>query len=133
VLTEILTKALPLNLLGTAFEEFLPAGLLRKEGKQQMTIDEFEALEILIMRSVSEQLAVLTPVVDKAGHFMVPGLEDDMVLFGQLLVRALEFQYKDFFAEILRRLGAEVPEDITKEFAAALFAGPTPATTSSPR
>ena len=55
-----------------------------------------------------------TPVVDGQGHFQVEEMEDDMLLFGTLLVKVLEFQYADFFTGLLSRLGItlEEPEEL---------------------
>jgi hypothetical protein len=134
VLVEIITKALPPGLMGIALEDFLPAALVRGGGggeKKQMSIDEFEALEIQIMRAVSERLAVDTPVVDKAGHFQAPDIEHDMLLFGRLLLEALKFQYTDFFDALLRSLGSQIPEDITQRFGDVLSGEPTQASTST--
>ena len=106
LLAEILTKALPVSLIGGALEDFVPAGLLNAAGKQPITAEELEALQLKLLQGVEEILpAGPTAILDSQGHFKVPDLEDDMLLFGQLLVKAVGWQYKDFFTGLLAKIG----------------------------
>ena len=106
LLVEILTKALPVSLISGALEDFVPAGLLNAAGKQPVTAEELEALQLKLLQGVEEILpAGPTAILDSQGHFKVPDLEDDMLVFGQLLVKAVGWQYKDFFTGILSKLG----------------------------
>lgn len=106
VLVEILTKAMPLDLLLGAMQDFLPASLSNLRGKQVMSMEELEQLQLKLLSSVSEMLnSGPVPVVDSQGHFQVEDLEDDMLLFGTLLVKVVEFQYADFFTGLLSRMG----------------------------
>lgn len=106
LLVEILTKALPISLISSALDDFVPAGVLNAAGKQPVTAEELESLQLKLLQGVEEVLpAGPTAIVDSQGHFKVPDLEDDMILFGQLLVKTVGFQYKDFFTGILSKLG----------------------------
>lgn len=119
LLVEMLTKALPIGLISGAFEDFVPAGMLNAVGKQHVTAEEIEALQLKLLQGVEEVLpAGPTKIIDGQGHFKVPDLEDDMLLFGQLLVRNVGFQYKDFFPEMFSKLGVtlEDPEVLLKKF-----------------
>jgi hypothetical protein len=118
LLVEILTKALPISLIGGALEDFVPAGLLNAAGKQPVTAEELEALQLKLLQGVEEVLpAGPTAILDSQGHFKVPDLEDDMLLFGQLLVKVVGWQYKDFFTGILSKLGIalEDPEALLRK------------------
>ena len=118
LLVEILTKALPVSLISGALEDFVPAGVLSVAGKQPVTAEELEALQLKLLQGVEEVLpAGPTAIVDSQGHFKVPDLEDDMLLFGQLLVKPVGWQYKDFFTGILSKLGItlEDPEALLKK------------------
>lgn len=135
ILAEILTKVLPLNIIGSTLEDFIPKSLLNLENKQQMSIEELEVLQLRLLANVSEQLpGGLTPIVDKQGNFQVEDLEDDMLLFGQLLAKVLVFQYKDFFLDALGMLGItlEEPEVLLKAFTGTPSVCPTSANTSLP-
>lgn len=135
ILAEILTKVLPLNIIGSTLEDFIPKSLLNLENKQQMSMEELEVLQLRLLANVSEQLpGGLTPIVDKQGNFQVEDLEDDMLLFGQLLAKVLVFQYKDFFLDALGMLGIslEEPEVLLKAFTGTPSACPTSANTSLP-
>ena len=115
ILVEILTKALPTDLLTSAFQDFLPAALPKSKDKPAMSMEELETLQLKLLAAVSEELkGGWTPVVDGQGHFQVEEMEDDMLLFGTLLVKVLEFQYADFFTGLLSRLGItlEEPEEL---------------------
>lgn len=119
LLVEMLTKALPIGLISGALEDFVPAGLLSAAGKQQVTAEEIEALQLKLLQGVEEVLpAGLTKILDSQGHFKVPDLEDDMLLFGQLLAKAVGFQYKDFFTGILSKIGVTLddPEALLRKF-----------------
>lgn len=119
LLVEILTKALPIGLISGALEDFVPAGLLNAAGKQPVTAEELEALQLKLLQGVEEILpAGSTAILDSQGHFKVAELEDDMLLFGQLLVKAVEWQYKDFFTGILDKIGVtlEDPEILLTKF-----------------
>lgn len=106
LLVEILTKALPISLISSALDDLVPAGVLNAAGKQPVTAEELEALQLKLLQGVEEVLpAGPTAIVDSQGHFKVPDLEDDMLLFGQLLVKAVGWQYKNFFTGILSKLG----------------------------
>lgn len=114
VLAEIVTKALPLNLLGSALEDFIPASLLNLENKKPMSMEEFEQLQLKLLMCVSEELkSGPVAVVDSKGNFQVEELEEDMLLFGQLLAKAVEYQYKDFFTELLSRMGITLEDKET--------------------
>ncbi len=83
-----------------------------------MSMEEMETLQLKLLSAVSEELkGGWTPVVDSHGHFQVEDLEDDMLLFGTLLVRVVEFQYGDFFTGLLSRLGItlEEPEELPEK------------------
>ena len=119
LLIEILTKALPVSLIGGALEDFVPAGLLNAAGKQPVTAEELETLQLKLLQGVEEVLpAGATAILDSQGHFKVSDLEDDMLLFGQLLAKAVGWQYKDFFTGILSKLGItlEDPEVLLTKF-----------------
>ena len=119
LLIEILTKALPISLIGGALEDFVPAGLLNAAGKQPVTAEELEALQLKLLQGVEEVLpAGPTTILDSQGHFKVQDLEDNMLLFGQLLVKAVGWQYKDFFTAILSKIGVtlEDPEALLPKF-----------------
>ena len=106
LLVEILTKALPISLISGALDDFVPAGVLNAAGKQPVTAEELESLQLKLLQGVVEVLpAGPTAILDSQGHFKVPDLEDDMLLFGQLLVKTVGWQYKDFFTGILSKLG----------------------------
>ena len=106
LLVEMLTKALPIGVISGALEDFVPAGVLNAAGKQPVTAEEIEALQLKLLQGVEEVLpAGPTKILDSQGHFKVPDLEDDMILFGQLLAKAVGFQYKDFFTGILNKVG----------------------------
>lgn len=114
LLVEILTKALPVSLIGGALEDFVPAGLLNAAGKQPVTAEELEALQLKLLQGVEEVLpAGPTAILDSQGHFKVPDLEDDMLLFGQLLVKAVGWQYKDFFTGLLAKIGVTLDDPET--------------------
>ena len=49
LLIEILTKALPVSLIGGALEDFVPAGLLNAAGKQPVTAEELETLQLKLL------------------------------------------------------------------------------------
>lgn len=118
ILVEIMTKALPVDLLSSAFQDFLPATFRNIKGKPAMSMEEMETLQLKLLSAVSEELkGGWTPVVDSHGHFQVEDLEDDMLLFGTLLVRVVEFQYGDFFTGLLSRLGItlEEPEELPEK------------------
>ena len=111
LLVEILTKALPIGLISGALEDFVPAGLLNAAGKQPVTAEEIEALQLKLLQGVEEVLpAGPTAILDSQGHFKVPDLEDDMLLFGQLLAKSVGFQYKDFFTGILSKIGVTLDD-----------------------
>lgn len=114
VLVEIVTKALPLNLLGSVLEDFIPASLLNLENKKPMSMEEFEQLQLKLLMCVSEELkSGPVSVVDSKGNFQVEELEEDMLLFGQLLAKAVEYQYKDFFTGVLSRMGITLEDKET--------------------
>ena len=114
LLIEILTKALPVSLIGGALEDFIPAGLLNAAGKQPVTAEELEALQLKLLQGVEEVLpAGPTKIIDSQSHFKVPDLEDDMLLFGQLLVKTVGWQYKDFFTGILAKIGVTLDDPET--------------------
>lgn len=134
LLVEILTKALPLNLIGSALEGFVPAGLLDTAGKQVMSLEELEALQLKLMASVSEILpAGETKVLDGQGNWQVEDLGDDMLLFGQLLVKVVVHQYQDFFTGVLSKLGISVAdwETVWQAFWSAAQAPPNTFTPQS--
>ena len=119
LLVEMLTKALPIGLISGALEDFVPAGLLNAAGKQQVTAEEIEALQLKLLQGVEEVLpAGPTAILDSQGHFKVPDLEDDMLLFGQLLAKTVGFQYKDFFTGMLSKIGVTLddPEALLRKF-----------------
>ena len=108
LLVEILTKGLPLNLVGSALEQFIPAGMLKAAGKHTMTVEEMEKLELSFMSCVSEMLlSGPVEVIDSQGNYRVENLEYDMLLFGELLTEVLKWQYADFFTGVLRKMGIE--------------------------
>ena len=75
ILVEILTKALPIELLSSAFQDFLPAIPRHIQGKPMMSMKEMEALQLIVLSAVSEKLkGGWTPVVDSQGHFQVEEL-----------------------------------------------------------
>ena len=97
----------------------MPAGLLNAAGKQPVTAEELETLQLKLLQGVEEVLpAGATAILDSQGHFKVSDLEDDMLLFGQLLAKAVGWQYKDFFTGILSKLGItlEDPEVLLTKF-----------------
>ena len=119
LLVEMLTKALPIGLISGALEDFVPAGLLNAAGKQQVTAEEIEALQLKLLQGVEEVLpAGLKKIIDSQGHFKGPDLEDDMLLFGQLLAKTVGFQYKDFFTGMLSKIGVTLddPEALLRKF-----------------
>lgn len=115
ILVELLTKALPADFLIAALGDFLPARLQNGREKSMMSMEDLEGLQMKLLSAVSEELkGGWTPVVDSNGHFQVEDLEDDMLLFGTLLARVIEFQYGDFFTGLLSWLGItlEEPEEL---------------------
>ena len=91
---------------GLLIEILTKAGLLNAAGKQPVTAEELEALQLKLLQGVEEVLpAGPTKIIDSQSHFKVPDLEDDMLLFGQLLVKTVGWQYKDFFTAILSKIG----------------------------
>lgn len=133
VLVEILTKAMPIDLLLGAMQDFLPASLSSLKGKQMMSMEEMEQLQLKLLSSVSEMLTSgPVQVIDSQGHFQVEDLEDDMLLFGTLLVKVVEFQYADFFTGLLSRMGItlEDKETLLQKSKAVLEEHQMPASTS---
>jgi hypothetical protein len=105
--------------------------MIQAAGKQQMTRLEMEEIQLVLLSKVQEQLRILTPIYSATGHCQVEDLEHDMVLFGQLLMESVKFQYQDFFGVILRKLGVEAPEDFGKMLNTVLSEHLTSASTSS--
>lgn len=137
ILADILTKAMPINLIGSALESFLPAGLLAQAaGKQSMTRAELQDLQMTILRAASEVLpAGETPVLDSQGFFQVEDLEYNMALFGALIAETMKWQYADFFTDALRKIGFELedPEGLKTQLSATFWHAPeTAASISSP-
>ena len=133
ILVELLTKALPVDFLQSAMQDFLPAKLAQLPGKTAMSMEEMELLQLKLLASVKEQLpGGLTPIIDSQGNFQVEDLEDDMLLFGTLLLKAVEFQYADFFTALLSRLGISMddPETVLQKLEVALSEQPMSANTS---
>ncbi len=114
ILVEIMTKAVPTDLLLNELQDFLPLNLTSLPGRQMMSMEEMELLQLKLLAAVSEQLkSGWVPVVDNQGNFQVEDLEDNMLLFGELLVKVVEFQYADFFTALLSRLGITMEEPET--------------------
>lgn len=123
ILTEIITKAMPLDWFGGVIAEYIPMTLSGKGAKQSMTMEELEQLQLKLLSSVSEKLnSGFVAVIDGSGHFQVEDLEEDMMLFGNLLLKVVEFQYGDFFTELLSKLGISLaePEILQKKLAVSL-------------
>lgn len=111
LLVEFLTKGMPMNIIGSALEQFVPANMLSSAGKQVMTEADMERIQRKLISCVSEVLpAGPTPVIDSQGYFQVEDMEYNMFLFGQLLVKVVDFQYHDFFIEALDKLGVRVED-----------------------
>lgn len=58
------------------------------------------------MKNVYEKLkSGDVPVIQENGDFGVLDMEENMFLVGFLLLKVIEVNYKDFFLEILQKLG----------------------------
>ena len=78
-----------------------------------MSIDEFVVFQKRLMKNVYEKLkSGDVPVIQENGDFGVLGMEENMFLVGFLLLKVIEVNYKDFFLEILQKLG--LLEDVQK-------------------
>lgn len=111
-LVVLLTKGLPVNIIGTVLEQFVPANMLAHVGKQNMSEEEMEHIQTRLVSKVYEVLpAGRTPVMDSMGHYQVEDLEYNMVLFGELFAEMLKFQYGDFFTEALGRIGVKLGDE----------------------
>lgn len=132
LLMELATKVFPAGTLDIVLANILPFSVSNTQ-RNKMSMEELEQLQLKILSFVSEQLeGILTPVVDKQGHFQVEDLEYDMMLFGELLLQMLMFQYMDFFLDGLGKLGltTEDPEVLVKNLAELLKGLPMSASTS---
>ena len=110
VLKEILTKALPIDLLsflndsGAGIDKIL--SMTNSVSKKEMSIDEFVVFQKRLMKNVYEKLkSGDVPVIQENGDFGVLDMEENMFLVGFLLLKVIEVNYKDFFLEILQKLG----------------------------
>lgn len=110
VLKEILTKALPFNLLSFLNDDLnieldKVLSITNKMNKKEMSIDEFAELQKRLMKNCYEKLkSGDVAVLQSNGDFGVPGLDNNMLLVGFLLLKVVEVNYKDFFLEILQKL-----------------------------
>lgn len=122
ILAEIVTRVIPPGVFSQSLSNILPVSMLNAP-RNQMSIEEMEQLQVKIIRYVSEELqSGPVPLVDSQGNFQVEDIEYDMMLFGELLVKMIMFQYTDFFTEGLGKLGAtaEDSEAIVKNLAQSL-------------
>ena len=110
MLKEILTKALPIDLLsflndsGAGIDKIL--SMTNSVSKKEMSIDEFVVFQKRLMKNVYEKLkSGDVPVIQENGDFGVLDMEENMFLVGFLLLKVIEVNYKDFFLEILQKLG----------------------------
>ena len=110
VLKEILTKALPIDFLsflndsGAGIDKIL--SMTNSVSKKEMSIDEFVVFQKRLMKNVYEKLkSGDVPVIQENGDFGVLDMEENMFLVGFLLLKVIEVNYKDFFLEILQKLG----------------------------
>ena len=73
--------------------------------KKEMSIDEFAEFQKRLMKNCYEKLkSGDVAVLQSNGDFGVPGLDNNMLLVGFLLLKVVEVNYKDFFLEILQKL-----------------------------
>lgn len=114
ILKDLLTRTVPLDIfsgiiLNTENGESNLSSLLSGFGgsnKSLMSVDELVALENRIMRCVSEKYPrEEIEVIGNYGEFQVPDLEDNIELYFDLIVKAVAFNYKDFFLKKAEALG----------------------------
>lgn len=106
VLKELLTKALPIDLLSTFGDSV--SGLIGKTDilKKDMSIDEFVFLQKRILRYVYESLpSGLVPIIDSNYNYSVNDFEQNLDLAVSLLIKAIRFNYESFFLEKLQKMG----------------------------
>jgi len=114
ILKDLMTRSIPLDIfsnivLDTADGPSNLANLLSNFGgsnKSIMSIDEFAKLENRLMRCVSEKFPRdEIEVIGNYGEFQVDDLEDNLELYFDLIIKVVEFNYKDFFLKKAEALG----------------------------
>lgn len=125
VLKELLTKAMPLDLLGGLLKDEEKDKSLSGIGnmlgildtrKREMSIEEFVEFEKRLLKNTYEKLkSGDVRVIAENGDFGVEGMEDNMFLLGYLMVKVIEVNYRDFFIEILLKLGVIKKAEDVKE------------------
>lgn len=111
ILKTLLTKALPVDLFSSLDKDgFITRALGAVAGSQtEMSTEEFKSLMKRMLRSISEKLPIgETKVIDEAGNFGVIDMEYNLALVSYLLFQVLMVNYKDFFIEVLQRLGVQM-------------------------
>ena len=111
VLKELITKAMPFDLLSLLNEDDFEGiskvlSVAQGMSKKEMSIDEFVAFQKRLIKNCYEVKKIgEVPVLQNNGDFGVEDLENNMFLVCFLLLKVIEVNYKDFFLEILRKLG----------------------------
>lgn len=109
VLKTLLTRALPLDLLSVLDESGNLAKGLAAVPKHEMTDDEFTEFTKRLLKNVYEKLPVGdVAVIDEVGNYGVIDFEYNLTLALYLLTQVVLVNYKDFFIEILQKLGVQV-------------------------
>lgn len=126
VLKELLTKAMPLDLLGGIFKDGngnmsgigSMLGILDTT-KREMSIEDFVKFEKRLLKNTYEVLkSGEVRIIAENGDYGVSGMEDNMYLLGFLMIKVIEVNYRDFFIEILLKLGIiKKAEDMTGKLA----------------
>lgn len=108
VLKTLLTRVLPLDLLSVLDESGNLAKGLAAIPKKDMSDEEFTEFTKRLLQNVYEKLPVgETAVIDEVGNYGVIDLEYNLTLALYLLMQVVLVNYKDFFIEILQKLGVQ--------------------------
>lgn len=115
VLKELLTRAMPVDLLGTLSAGDANNNIGRMLGlagnvkmRSEMSIDEFTQFLKRLLKNAYEVLPVgQVQVYNKDGTCNINNFEDDMFLNLWLIAKVIEVNYKDFFIEALQRAGLQ--------------------------
>ncbi len=108
VLKTLLTRVLPLDLLSVLDESGNLAKGLAVIPKKDMSDEEFTEFTKRLLQNVYEKLPVgETAVIDEVGNYGVMDFEYNLTLALYLLMQVVLVNYKDFFIEILQKLGVQ--------------------------
>lgn len=115
LLKELLTNTFSKDLLDSVgFSGVLGIGAGPSSGDIEENMRNFEFIQNELLGCVREELpgGKLVPILRVTGNprnreyqFAVDGLEDDFILVGELILRSVEVNYKDFFIELLQKVG----------------------------